>query len=214
MTISVPVPPGTRGKQLDVVLRKDAIKVGLKGEPPVIEGSFPKEIKVDDSTWTLGASYPSPTRLEQMTISRRLWADPRRRPHPLLRSHARRRLARGDRLARKGGPAVVVGARRHERTQDRHDQDHARELEAERPRRRDARHGREDDGAFLLSSSVGPCPRAVVLRETSKTHSDELTCTCPSQYDNQQKVRHRASLSASVTARLMNKSLFSRALHS
>lgn len=54
----MPVPPGTRGKQLDVVLRKDFIRVGLKGEPPVIEGTLAKEIKVDDSTWTLGALLP------------------------------------------------------------------------------------------------------------------------------------------------------------
>ncbi|GAA5945392.1 hypothetical protein JCM3775_003880 [Rhodotorula graminis] len=66
VTVSVPVPPGTRGKQLDVVLRKDSIRVGLKGEPPVIEGTFPKEIKVDDSTWTLDDSREVTISLEKV----------------------------------------------------------------------------------------------------------------------------------------------------
>ncbi|GAA5912477.1 hypothetical protein JCM8208_006612 [Rhodotorula glutinis] len=66
VTVSVPVPPGTRGKQLDVALRKDSIRVGLKGEPPVIEGSFPKEIKVDDSTWTLDDSREVTVSLEKV----------------------------------------------------------------------------------------------------------------------------------------------------
>lgn len=74
VTVSVPVPPGTRGKQLDVALRKDSIRVGLKGEPPVIEGSFPKEIKVDDSTWTLGAPAFLPSGQRRATW--RLCADP------------------------------------------------------------------------------------------------------------------------------------------
>lgn len=56
MTVTVPVPAGTRGKQLDVVLRKQHIKVGVKGQEPVLEGDMPYEIKVDDSTWTLGQS--------------------------------------------------------------------------------------------------------------------------------------------------------------
>merc|ERR1719487_2690553 len=45
VTVTVPVPAGTRGKQLDVVLRKQHIKVGVKGQEPVIEGDMPYEIK-------------------------------------------------------------------------------------------------------------------------------------------------------------------------
>lgn len=120
------------GKQLDVVLRKQHIKVGVKGQEPVIEGDMPYEIKVDDSTWTLGQSagaFENSPDQEMLT-----WC-----------TH-RRRFSRSDRLARKTQPASLVAARRHDGSQDRHDQDHARELETERPRRRDARHGRKDDG--------------------------------------------------------------------
>jgi hypothetical protein len=35
--VSVPVPAGTKGKQLDVVMTRTRIKVGLKGQPPILE---------------------------------------------------------------------------------------------------------------------------------------------------------------------------------
>jgi hypothetical protein len=38
------------------VIKKKSIKVGLKGQAAVLEGELAKEVKVDDSTWTLGAS--------------------------------------------------------------------------------------------------------------------------------------------------------------
>ncbi|GAA5991260.1 hypothetical protein JCM10908_003226 [Rhodotorula pacifica] len=65
VTVTVPVPAGTRGKQLDVVLRKQYIKVGVKGQEPVIEGDMPYEIKVDDSTWTLDDSREVTVSLEK-----------------------------------------------------------------------------------------------------------------------------------------------------
>lgn len=55
LTITLPVPPGTRGKQLDVQIKKKHVRVGLKGLEPVLEGELFREVKVDESTWTLGA---------------------------------------------------------------------------------------------------------------------------------------------------------------
>lgn len=52
--IEVPVPKGTRGKQLNVVIQKKKLSVGLKGEEPIMSGELCKEIKVEDSTWTIG----------------------------------------------------------------------------------------------------------------------------------------------------------------
>jgi CS domain len=49
----VPVPPGTRGKDLIVEIKKKKLRVGLKGQDPILDGDLCKEIKVDDSTWTL-----------------------------------------------------------------------------------------------------------------------------------------------------------------
>ncbi|KAH6917516.1 nuclear movement protein nudC [Coprinopsis sp. MPI-PUGE-AT-0042] len=51
--IAVPVPQGTRGKDLIVEIKKKKLRVGLKGQEPIMDGDLCKEIKVDDSTWTL-----------------------------------------------------------------------------------------------------------------------------------------------------------------
>ncbi|KAG0173634.1 hypothetical protein DFQ28_011127 [Apophysomyces sp. BC1034] len=51
--VTIPVPKGTRGRDLEVILKKKQIKVALKGQPALIEGELCKEIHVDDSTWTL-----------------------------------------------------------------------------------------------------------------------------------------------------------------
>ncbi|GJN91903.1 hypothetical protein Rhopal_004928-T1 [Rhodotorula paludigena] len=65
LTVVVPVPPGTRGKQLDVSLQKRAIRVGLKGQEPILAGELAKEIRVDDSTWTLDDSREVTISLEK-----------------------------------------------------------------------------------------------------------------------------------------------------
>jgi hypothetical protein len=57
--VTVPVPKGTRARDLVVVLQKKKLSVGLKGQEPIMAGELCKEIKLDDSTWTLGALvYP------------------------------------------------------------------------------------------------------------------------------------------------------------
>ena len=89
---------------------------------------------------------------------------------------------------RKVGAGPVVAARRHLGAQDRHDQARARELEAQRPRRRDAVRGvcaasaallipllsqgdgREDDGESAHATQCRTCP-------------DSLSA----QFDNRQK---------------------------
>lgn len=52
--VEIPVPKGTRGKQLNVVIQKKKLSVGLKGQDPIMSGELCKEIKVEDSTWTIG----------------------------------------------------------------------------------------------------------------------------------------------------------------
>ncbi|KAL5519064.1 hypothetical protein ACEPAH_747 [Sanghuangporus vaninii] len=51
--ITVPVPKGTRARDLNVVIGKKKLTVGLKGREPIMDGELCKEIKVEDSTWTL-----------------------------------------------------------------------------------------------------------------------------------------------------------------
>ncbi|TFK98799.1 HSP20-like chaperone [Pterulicium gracile] len=51
--ITVPIPKGTRAKQLNVVMKQNKFTLGLKGEEPIMDGELCKAIKVDDSTWTV-----------------------------------------------------------------------------------------------------------------------------------------------------------------
>ncbi|KAG6381128.1 nuclear movement protein nudC [Boletus reticuloceps] len=51
--IVVPVPKGTRGKELAVTIQKKKLSVGIKGKDMIMDGELCKEIKVEDSTWTL-----------------------------------------------------------------------------------------------------------------------------------------------------------------
>jgi CS domain len=52
--IVVPVPKGTRARDLVVVIAKTKLNVGLKGKDPIMAGDLCQEIKVEESTWTLG----------------------------------------------------------------------------------------------------------------------------------------------------------------
>lgn len=54
--MTIPVPQGTRGRDLTVEIKKKKLKVGLKGKEPILDGELCKEVKTDDSTWTLGAT--------------------------------------------------------------------------------------------------------------------------------------------------------------
>ncbi|KAI9774216.1 MAG: hypothetical protein M1839_001762 [Geoglossum umbratile] len=54
--ITVPVAANIRGRDLAVEIKKNKLKVGLKGQPAIMEassGDLAKAILVDESTWTL-----------------------------------------------------------------------------------------------------------------------------------------------------------------
>ena len=53
VVVSVPVPEGTTGKQIDVLITPSSLRCGVKGQPPVLSGSLYKPIKAEDSTWTV-----------------------------------------------------------------------------------------------------------------------------------------------------------------
>ena len=52
--ITVPVPKGTRARDLVVSIQKKRLSVGLKGKDKIMDGELCKEIKVEESTWTVG----------------------------------------------------------------------------------------------------------------------------------------------------------------
>lgn len=53
VSVFVAVPKGTRGKQVVVDISQENLKVGLVGEPPIIDGALHARIKTEDSFWLL-----------------------------------------------------------------------------------------------------------------------------------------------------------------
>ncbi|CAM8979659.1 unnamed protein product [Rhodiola kirilowii] len=53
VTVNVPVPPGTKSRFIVCDIKKKHLKIGLKGQPPIIEGELYENVKVDDSFWSL-----------------------------------------------------------------------------------------------------------------------------------------------------------------
>ncbi|KAF3902818.1 hypothetical protein AA313_de0205765 [Arthrobotrys entomopaga] len=51
--VAIPVPEGTRGKDLVVEIKTGSLKVGLKGQEPIIDGKLFKSIHVDEATWSI-----------------------------------------------------------------------------------------------------------------------------------------------------------------
>ncbi|XP_012474434.1 protein BOBBER 1 [Gossypium raimondii] len=52
-TVIVPVPPGTRSKSVECQMKKSRLKVGLRGQPPIIDGELFQAIKPDDCYWSM-----------------------------------------------------------------------------------------------------------------------------------------------------------------
>ncbi|XP_076953660.1 protein BOBBER 1-like [Bidens hawaiensis] len=53
VNVTIPVPPGTKSRFIVCEIKKNHIKVGLKGQPPILEGDLYKPVKVDDCFWSL-----------------------------------------------------------------------------------------------------------------------------------------------------------------
>ena len=53
LCMTIPLPPGTKTKMLDVIFTNTKLKVAVKGQPPIVDGEFHKRVIVDDSFWTI-----------------------------------------------------------------------------------------------------------------------------------------------------------------
>eukprot|EP00581_Thalassiosira_minuscula_P009839 CAMPEP_0183704118 /NCGR_PEP_ID=MMETSP0737-20130205/1568_1 /TAXON_ID=385413 /ORGANISM="Thalassiosira miniscula, Strain CCMP1093" /LENGTH=366 /DNA_ID=CAMNT_0025930937 /DNA_START=110 /DNA_END=1210 /DNA_ORIENTATION=+ len=55
LSVTIPLPDNTRGRDLNVIMNKTKLKVGLKGKSssPIIDDSLTHTIIVDDSFWTV-----------------------------------------------------------------------------------------------------------------------------------------------------------------
>ncbi|KAL9374734.1 hypothetical protein Peur_031613 [Populus x canadensis] len=53
VNVQIPVPSGTKSRFVICDIKKNHLKVGLKGQPPIVEGELYKPIKVDDCYWSI-----------------------------------------------------------------------------------------------------------------------------------------------------------------
>ncbi|KAL2249066.1 protein BOBBER 1 [Sesamum indicum] len=53
VNITIPVPPGTKSRFIACEIKKNHLKVGLKGQQPVIDGELFQPVKVEDCFWSL-----------------------------------------------------------------------------------------------------------------------------------------------------------------
>ncbi|BEJ16586.1 hypothetical protein CspHIS471_0511910 [Cutaneotrichosporon sp. HIS471] len=53
VSVSVPLPNGTRGRDLQVIMERRKLKVDVKGGATLLEGELFEEIAKDDSSWTI-----------------------------------------------------------------------------------------------------------------------------------------------------------------
>nr|XP_019049537.1 nuclear movement protein nudC [Kwoniella bestiolae CBS 10118]OCF28467.1 nuclear movement protein nudC [Kwoniella bestiolae CBS 10118] len=59
VTVSVPLPKGTKGKDVNVVMGKKKLKAQLKSSnEPILEGELFNDIISDESSWTIDPSFP------------------------------------------------------------------------------------------------------------------------------------------------------------
>lgn len=52
LTVNIPLPAGTKSKMIDLDFTNRHLRVGIKGQPPIINGDFHKRVIVEDSFWT------------------------------------------------------------------------------------------------------------------------------------------------------------------
>lgn len=55
VSIGVPVQKATRARDLTIKILKKGLLVGFKGKEPILEGELCKDIKIEESTWTVGS---------------------------------------------------------------------------------------------------------------------------------------------------------------
>ncbi|KAG8484216.1 hypothetical protein CXB51_023779 [Gossypium anomalum] len=53
VTVNVPVPNGTKSRFVVCEIKKNHLKVGLKGQPPIIDGELFETVKPDDCYWSI-----------------------------------------------------------------------------------------------------------------------------------------------------------------
>ncbi|KAF2540762.1 hypothetical protein F2Q68_00030352 [Brassica cretica] len=53
VTVTIPVPSGTKSRSVTCEIKKNRLKVGLKGQEPIVDGEFFNAVKPDDCFWNI-----------------------------------------------------------------------------------------------------------------------------------------------------------------
>jgi hypothetical protein len=53
VVVTVPVPSGTKGKACAVSITVDRLSVGLRGQPPILDGQLYSQVQPDDCLWSV-----------------------------------------------------------------------------------------------------------------------------------------------------------------
>jgi len=51
--LTIPVPKGTRARDLEIKIEKKKLYVGIKKQDPIIDGALCKDIKIEESAWNI-----------------------------------------------------------------------------------------------------------------------------------------------------------------
>eukprot|EP00667_Euglena_gracilis_P021280 EG_transcript_23260 len=53
VTVKVPIPAGTKAKDVAVTFHRTTLQAGLKGQPPLVAGDLTYPVTVDECAWSL-----------------------------------------------------------------------------------------------------------------------------------------------------------------
>ena len=53
ITVNIPIPPGTKSKDISYTLNSKSIKVGLKNQPLILDGELHAAVDIENSFWTV-----------------------------------------------------------------------------------------------------------------------------------------------------------------
>ncbi|EFJ32158.1 hypothetical protein SELMODRAFT_85440, partial [Selaginella moellendorffii] len=56
LTVQIPVAKEIKARDIVCDIKKNHLKAGLKGQPPILEGDLYASVKVDDCFWSIGMS--------------------------------------------------------------------------------------------------------------------------------------------------------------
>ena len=84
VTVTIPVPTGTKGKLCSVEITPTSLTAGLKGKDAVVKGELFSRVKEDDSTWSLVDGCKLVISLEKANLKHEEWWDCVIKGHPTI----------------------------------------------------------------------------------------------------------------------------------